>query len=79
MQALIEASDKNLEKISKLDMAREDRVALNKLRNLNSLVRRQAVILQDFWTNNNKDYSTSYERLRKESWEGISKLLKLNK
>ena len=74
---LLDTSDKNLEKVGKLDIGKEDRAALFKLRQLNQLVRRQAIVLQEFWRTGNKDYSDSYERLRKEAWEGISKMLKL--
>ena len=75
---LMETSDKNLEKVGKLELSKDDRAALTKLRQLNNLVRRQALLMQEFWRTGNKDYTASYDRIRKESWEGISKLLNLD-
>src|SRR5437879_3640127 len=46
--ALMDASDKNLEKIGKLELTKEDRAGVYKLRQLNGLIRRQAAILQEY-------------------------------
>jgi hypothetical protein len=77
--ALMEACDKNMEKVAKMELTKNDRESLNKLRQLNQLVRQQAGELQEFWKSGKKENSENYEKLRKEAWEGISKMLGLAK
>ncbi len=74
---LVDATDKKLELVGKMDIGKEDRIGLYKLRQLNQLLRRQTVVLKEFWSTGKQEYANSYERLRKEAWEGISKQLKL--
>jgi hypothetical protein len=77
--ALMDACDKNLEKVGKMELSKNDQANLAKLRQLNQLVRQQATELQEFWKTGKKENSENYEKLRKEAWEGISKMLGLAK
>lgn len=76
---LLNASDKQLEKLMKLELSRGDREGLEHLRKLSSLVRQQGEELRGFWKTGDKERSSKYEKLRVEAWDGISKLLGLDK
>jgi hypothetical protein len=76
---LMDMVDKQLAKVSKLDMDKQDRDGLEQLGRLSKLLRQQAEELQAFWKTGDKERGAKYEKLRKEAWEGISKLLGLNK
>ena len=76
---LLAASDKHLEKVSKLEITKADREALTEIRRLSNLVRQQGTELQAFWKTGAKDRGARYEDLRQESWRGIRALLGLDK
>ncbi len=76
---LLNATDRQLEKATKLDLSKADREALVQIRKLSGLVRQQGEELQAFWKTGKKEQGDKYEKLRQEAWEGISKLLHLDK
>jgi len=76
---LLAASDKQLEKVGKLEITKADREGLMEIRRLSNLVRQQGAELQAFWKTGDKDRGARYEELRQESWRGISVLLGLEK
>ncbi len=76
---LLSAADKQLEKVSKLDLTKADREGLTEIRRLAGLVRQQGVEMQVFWKTGDKERGERYENLRQESWRGISTLLGLEK
>lgn len=75
---LLAASDKHLEKIGNLEITKADREGLTEIRRLSNLVRQQGTELQAFWKTGDKVRGARYEKLRQESWLGISKLLSLD-
>jgi hypothetical protein len=76
---LLDASDRRLEKVTDLDLTKADREALVHVRKLSGLVRQQGLELKAFWKTGAKEQGDRYEKTRLEAWEGISKLLKLEK
>jgi hypothetical protein len=74
---LLNATDAQLEKIAQLDLTKADRDAIDRIRKLSQLVRRQADELRAFWKTGDKDRAANYEKLRQEAWEGIRALLNL--
>jgi hypothetical protein len=76
---LLDTLDKQLEKLGKLDLNKQDREGVAEIRRLSAQLREQSKELQAFWTTGNKARGAGYEKVRKESWEGISKLLGLDK
>ena len=76
---LLSATDKQLEKVGRLEISRADREGLERVRKLSALVRQQGEELQAFWKTGDKERGAKYEKLRQEAWEGISALLNLEK
>lgn len=77
--SLLESQDKQLEAVSKFDLPKEDQDAIDNMRKLSTLLHKQSDDLQEFWKTGTKASSQRYEKNRKEAWEGISKLLGLDK
>lgn len=75
--SLMDTLDKELEKVAKLDLTKEDREAVDQFKKLSGLLRTQADELQAFWKTGDKDRGAKYEKVRQEAWQGISKLLDL--
>ena len=75
--ALLDILDKQFEMIGKLDLTKEDLVSLDNLRKLAGLLRQQSDELQAFWKTGDKERGAKYEKIRKEAWTGISKLMGL--
>jgi hypothetical protein len=76
---LLSATDKMLDKVGKLDLDKPDKEAIEQLRKLSALVRQQGEELQAYWKTGDKDRGARYDKLRQEAWDGISKLLGLDK
>ena len=74
---LMEALDKKLDQVGKLDLSKDDREGIAEIRKLSGLLRLQADELQAFWKTGDKARADKYEKTRKEAWAGISKLLGL--
>jgi hypothetical protein len=77
--SLLDTLDRQLEKVGKLDLDRADREGVEQIRKLSGQLHDQGKELQAFWTTGNKERGAAYEKIRKESWDGISKLLGLDK
>jgi hypothetical protein len=76
---LLDASDKMLDKVARFDIDKADKDGIEHLRKLSGLVRQQAEELQAFWKTGDKKNGEKYDKLRQEAWDGISKLLGLDK
>jgi len=74
---LMEALDKKLDQVGKLDLSKDDREGIAEIRKLSGLLRLQADELQAFWKTGDKARADKYEKTRQQAWEGISKLLGL--
>jgi hypothetical protein len=72
---LLDVLDKQLEKVSKLDLDDEDRASTAQVRKLSGLLRQQGKDLRAFWDSDDKKRGDKYEKTRQEAWAGISKLL----
>jgi hypothetical protein len=77
--ALLDGLDKQLDKVGKQELTKEDRQALDEIRRLAGLLQEQGKELQAFWSTGDKSHGDRYEKLRQEAWQGISKLMKLEK
>src|SRR5262249_32377339 len=77
--SLMDTLDKQMDKVSKLDLNKEDRDGVAQIRKLSGMLRQQADELQAFWKTGDKERGAKYEKLRKDAWEGISKMLGLDK
>lgn len=76
---LLAGADKQLRQVQTLNLSKDDRDAIAKVLRLNGLVREQSEELQAFWKTGAAARGQRYEKLRKQSWEGISTLLGLSK
>lgn len=74
---LMEALDKKLDQVGKLELSKDDRDGIDQIRKLSGQLRQQADELQAFWKTGDKARADKYEKTRKEAWQGISKLLGL--
>jgi hypothetical protein len=73
---LLATTDKQMERIAKLELSKEDQAALDKLQKTAALVRQQGKALEAVWADNgDKAASQQYEKARKEAWQAVSKLL----
>jgi hypothetical protein len=72
---LLDALDKQLEKVGKLALDEEDRASMVEVRKLSGLLRRQGKELRAFWETDDKKEGDRYDKTRQEAWAGISKLL----
>jgi glutamine synthetase type III len=77
--SLLDTLDKQLEKVGKLDLDKADREGVDQIRKLSGQLRDQGKELQAFWATGSKERAAAYEKIRKESWAGISKLLGFDK
>jgi hypothetical protein len=76
---VMDTLDKQMDKVAKLELSQEDRDTVEQIRKLSGILRQQADELQAFWKTGDKLRAAKYEKLRKEAWEGISKLLGFSK
>jgi hypothetical protein len=77
--SLLDTLDKQLERVGKLELDKADREGVEQIRKLSGQLHDQGKELQAFWATGNKERGAAYEKIRKESWDGISKLLGLDK
>ncbi len=73
--SLLDSVDRKLAALAQIDLDKEDRVSLEQMRALSSLLRQQGKELQAFWDSGKDEDATRYESARKDSWAAISKLL----
>jgi hypothetical protein len=74
---MMDVVDKQLDKVEKLELAKEDRQALELLRKVQKKLKDQTDELQAFWKTGDKEHGEKYESIRKEAWESIRKLVGL--
>jgi coenzyme F420-reducing hydrogenase alpha subunit len=74
---MTELVDKQLDKVDKLELSKEDRQALEVLRKIQKKLKDQADELQAFWKTGDKEHGEKYEAIRKEAWQAIRTLLAL--
>ncbi len=74
---LLDAVDKQLTKVGKTELEKKERQALEKIREVYGLIRKQANALQTFWKSGKKADGARYEKLRKEAWQEVKQLLDL--
>jgi len=67
--------EQKLTTLDKLGLDKEDRASLDQMRELSSLLRRQANDLRAWWDNGREEDAVRYESSRKDAWAAISKLL----
>lgn len=77
--SLIVATDRQLDAVSRLDLPKGDLDALTRVRQLSALVREQADEVKAYWKTGQKERADRYEKLRQQSYQGISQLLGLEK
>ena len=73
--SLIDSVDRKLAALAKINLDKEDRLSLEQMRALSSLLRQQGKELQAFWDSGKDEDAARYESARKDSWAAISKLL----
>jgi hypothetical protein len=74
---LLDALDRQMTKVGKLDLEKADREALEEISRLSALLHRQGEELQAFWKTGDKERGARYERTRQQAWAGIRDLLHL--
>ncbi|HEY1859031.1 MAG TPA: hypothetical protein VGG61_01680, partial [Gemmataceae bacterium] len=77
--ALVSSVDRKLAALDKIDLDREDRASLEQMRQLSSLLRKQAKDLQTFWDTGKDEDAAQYESVRKDSWTALSKLMGISR
>jgi HEAT repeat protein len=77
VSGLLDTLDKQMARLDKLPLDKEDRQAVRQVRKLSGLLRRQVEELEAFWKTGDKEHGAAYEKLRQEAWSGVSALLQL--
>jgi hypothetical protein len=77
--ALLNAVDRKLVALDRIDLDKEDRANLEQTRQLSSLLRKQAQRLQTFWDTGKDEDAAQYENARKDSWAALSRLTGIGK
>jgi hypothetical protein len=77
--ALVSSVDRKLAALDKIDLDKEDHASLEQMRQLSSLLRKQAKELQVFWDTGKDEDAAQYESVRKDSWTALSKLIGISR
>ncbi len=75
--SLLDTVDQQLEKVSRVDVEREDRNSLQQMQKVSSLLRDQGKELKAFWDSGDEGHSARYEEIRKNAWASLRKLMGL--
>lgn len=73
----LDSVDKQLGKVQKLAQTKEDREAIDKLKNIAGLLRQQGKGLETFWKSGKEADGSRYEATRKKAWSEINSVLGL--
>ena len=75
----LESVEKQLGKVQKWTRTKEDREAIDKLKNIAVLLRQQGKGLETFWNSGKEADGARYEATRKKAWAEINSVLVLEK
>ena len=75
----LEKVEKQLEKVAKLKLSKEDEAAVARMQKIAGLLRQQGASLQSFWDTGGADHGKKYEEARQAAWKELSELLELEK
>jgi hypothetical protein len=67
--------DRQLEKVSELELDSDEKESIEHIRRLNVLLLRQASALRSYWATGDREQADRFRAARETSWEGISELL----
>ena len=73
----LEKVEKQLEKVSKLKLSKDDVEAVTRLRKIARMLREQGSELQAFWETGKNEHGNKYESIRQSAWKELSGLLEL--
>lgn len=73
----LEKVEKQLEKVAKLKLPKEDLAAIARMQKVAGLLRQQGKSLQSFWDTGVADHGKKYEEARQAAWKELSELLEL--
>jgi hypothetical protein len=74
----LEKVEKQLEKVAKLKLSKEDAAAIERMRKVAGLLRQQGKSLQAFWETGVEDHGKKYEAARQAAWKELCELLDLD-
>jgi hypothetical protein len=72
---LVKTVDAQLISVTKLELAKEDREAMEQLRKISLLLQQEADELSAFWKSGDEARGSKYQKLREEAWQSLSKVL----
>ena len=73
--SLVNATDRKLEALDKVELGRGDRERLEELRAVSALLRQQGKELQAYWDTGKDESAARYESLRQNAWATIVRLM----
>jgi hypothetical protein len=76
---LMDGVDKQLEKLSKMDLTPEDLQDVQRIRALSSLLRVQIAALYLYWQSGDSKHLKAYHQTREKAWQALSDVLGLDK
>ena len=76
--APLEKVEKQLEKVARLKLPKEDTDVIARMRKVSALLRQQGKSLQSFWDTGVADHGKKYEEARQAAWKELSDLLDLD-
>ncbi len=75
--SMLDLVDRQLNKVSELDLEADDMQSVERIQELTVLLRRQASALRSYWTTGDEVQITRYHEARETTWGSLSKLLDL--
>jgi hypothetical protein len=72
---LLDSVDKKLAALSKTDLDKADRLSLEDMRTLSSLLHKQGRELEAYWDSGKAEDEERYENVRKDSWAALNRLM----
>ncbi len=67
--------DDKLASLEKLSLEADDRDSLKRIKAVTDLLRVQTQALEAYWASGKKEHAEAYQKVRKASWTGLSKVL----
>jgi hypothetical protein len=75
----LEAVDKQLDALARLDLDAEERKGIERCRSISGLLRTQATELREYWKKSDKDHAMRYHKARDAAWARLSEVLQIVK
>jgi hypothetical protein len=74
---LMDVVDKQLERLTKMELGADDKQNVQRIRAISSLMRVQVASLQAYWLTGDDKHAKRYHETREKAWAGLSEVLGL--